>query len=242
MAGLDTRSTTRRVRELPATERPRERLAAYGPATLSATELLSLVWGSGRRGTSALELATEVLARHGGLAELSRADALEISLTPGIGQARAAQLMAAFELGRRSLGERPAGRWTVRGPRDVADRLLPQMSLLEREELRVLLLNTKNVVLRQSTVYQGNVSAALVRVAELFRDAVRSHAAGVIVVHNHPSGDPEPSPDDLHLTAEAIAAGRLLDIPLLDHIVLAADSFVSMRDRGVAFDRPGGRR
>ncbi len=92
-------------------------------------------------------------------------------------------------------------------------------------------------MLRQVTVYQGNVSAALVRVAELFRDAVRIHAAGVIVVHNHPSGDPEPSADDLHLTAEAIAAGRLLDIALLDHVILAGDSFVSLRDRGVAFDR-----
>ena len=228
--------------EKPLSERPRERLAAHGPATLSATELLSLVWGTGRSGTSALDLAAGVLARHGGLVELSRADPLELSISPGIGKARAAQLVAAFELGRRSVAERPAGRWTVRAPRDVADRLLPQMGQLEREELRVLLLNTKNVVLRQSTIYQGNVSAALVRVAELFRDAVRGHAAGVIVVHNHPSGDPEPSPDDLHLTAEAIAAGRLLDIPLLDHIVLAQDAYISLRDRGVAFDRPGGGR
>jgi DNA repair protein RadC len=242
MAGVASRPTLRTVREMPASERPRERLAAHGPATLSATELLSLVWGSGSSGASSLDLASDVLARHGGLAELSRADALEIARTPGIGRARAAQLIAAFELGRRSVGERPAGRWAVRAPRDVADRLAPEMGALEREELRVLLLNTKNVVLRQSTVYQGNVSAAVVRVAELFRDAVRAHAAGVIVVHNHPSGDPEPSPDDLHLTAEAIAAGRLLDIPLLDHIVLARDAFVSLRDRGVAFDRPGVRR
>lgn len=128
-------------------------------------------------------------------------------------------------------------RWTIRAPRDVADRLLPEMARLEREELRVLLLNAKNGVIRTSTVYVGNVSAALVRVAELFRDAVRAHAAGLIVVHNHPSGDPEPSPDDLHLTAEAIAAGRLLDLPLLDHVILAADGYVSLRDRGVAFDR-----
>jgi DNA repair protein RadC len=96
------------------------------------------------------------------------------------------------------------------------------------------------VVLRDQLVYQGNVSAALVRVAELFRDAVRIHAAGLIVAHNHPSGDPEPSPDDLHLTAEAIAAGRLLDIPLLDHLVIASSGHVSLRDRGVAFDRPAG--
>jgi DNA repair protein RadC len=157
---------------------------------------------------------------------------------PGVGVARAAQLLAAFELGRRSHFGAATQRWTIRAPRDVAERLLPDMGRLEREELRVLLLNAKNAVLRQSTVYVGNVSAALVRVAELFRDAVRTHAAGLVIVHNHPSGDPEPSPDDLHLTAEAIAAGRLLDIPLLDHVILAGDGYVSLRDRGVSFDRP----
>jgi DNA repair protein RadC len=121
----------------------------------------------------------------------------------------------------------------------VADRLVLQMGRLEREELRVVVLNTKNVVLRVTTAYQGNVSASLVRVGELFRDAVRLTASGVILVHNHPSGDPTPSPDDLHLTAEALAAGRLLDIAVLDHLVIGHDAFVSMRDRGIAFDRPG---
>jgi DNA repair protein RadC len=115
------------------------------------------------------------------------------------------------------------------------------MGRLEREELRVVILNTKNVVLRVVTAYQGNVSASLVRIGELFRDAVRLDAAGVILVHNHPSGDPTPSPDDLHLTAEALAAGRLLDIDLLDHLVVGHDAWVSLRDRGVSFDRPGGR-
>jgi DNA repair protein RadC len=119
----------------------------------------------------------------------------------------------------------------------VADRLLVSMAGLEREELHVLLLNTKNVVMEDVTVYVGNVSAALVRVAELFTPAIRRHATGLIVVHNHPSGDPEPSQDDLHLTAEAVAAGRLLDLPVVDHIILGRDGFVSLRDRGVAFDR-----
>jgi DNA repair protein RadC len=119
----------------------------------------------------------------------------------------------------------------------VADRLVLQMGRLEREELRVVLLNTKNVVLRVETVYQGNVSASLVRVGELFRDAVRLNASGLILVHNHPSGDPTPSPDDLHLTAEALAAGRLLDIDVLDHLVIGHDAWISLRDRGVAFDR-----
>jgi DNA repair protein RadC len=228
------------ARELAPAERPRERLIASGAASLSAGELLALIWGRGAQDSSSLDLAHDALARHGSLADLARADFIELTDQPGIGAARAAQLVAAFELGRRSLSNGPGGRWTVRAPRDVADRLSPSLAGLEREELHVLLLNTKNVVLRQSLVYRGNVSAAVVRIAELFRDAVRTHAAGVIVVHNHPSGDPEPSPDDLHLTAEAIAAGRLLDVAVLDHLVIASSGFVSLRDRGVAFDRPTG--
>jgi DNA repair protein RadC len=196
------------------------------------------LWGSGGRGRSAIDLAEDVLARHDGLTGLARATDLELEAVPGIGTAKAAQLAAAFELGRRLLADWPAGRWSIRSARDVADRLVLQMGRLEREELRVVLLNTKNIVLRVETVYQGNVSSSLVRVGELFRDAVRLNASGLILVHNHPSGDPTPSPDDLHLTAEALAAGRLLDIAVLDHVVVGHDAWISLRDRGVAFDRP----
>jgi DNA repair protein RadC len=229
----------RAIRELPATERPRERLAMRGPAGLSAAELIGLIWGSGSRGRSAVDLAEDALARHDGLTGLARATDLELEAVPGVGAAKAAQLAAAFELGRRLMADWPSGRWTIRSPGDVADRLILQMGRLEREELRVVLLNTKNAVLRVATVYQGNVSSSLVRVGELFRDAVRLNATGVILVHNHPSGDPTPSPDDLHLTAEALAAGRLLDIELLDHLIVGHDAWVSLRDRGVSFDRVG---
>jgi DNA repair protein RadC len=228
----------RAIREIPVTERPRERLASRGAAGLSAAELIGLLWGSGSRGRSAVDLAEDALARYDGLTGLARATEIELDRLAGIGTAKAAQLTAAFELGRRLLADWPAGRWSIRSPADVADRLVLQMGRLEREELRVVLLNTKNAVLRVETVYQGNVSASLVRVGELFRDAVRLNAAGLILVHNHPSGDPTPSPDDLHLTAEALAAGRLLDIDLLDHLVIGHDAWISLRDRGVAFDRP----
>ena len=227
----------RALRELPADERPRERLALRGPGGLSAAELIALLWGSGSRGRSAVDLAADALARHEGLTGLARAADGELEALPGVGAAKAAQLTAAFELGRRLMADWPTGRWTIRSPHDVADRLLLQMGRLEREELRVVLLNTKNVVLRVVTVYQGNVSSSLVRVGELFRDAVRLNASGLILVHNHPSGDPTPSPDDLHLTAEALAAGRLLDIDVLDHLVVGHDAWVSLRDRGVSFDR-----
>jgi DNA repair protein RadC len=231
--------TGRAIRELPAAERPRERLQLRGAAGLSSAELVGLLWGSGGRGRSAVDVAAEAIARFDGLTGLARASGLELESIPGVGEARAAQLQAAFELGRRLLADWPSGRWSIRSPRDVADRLILQMGRLEREELRVVILNTKNVVLRVATVYQGNVSASLVRVGELFRDAVRLDAAGVILVHNHPSGDPTPSPDDLHLTAESLAAGRLLDIDLLDHLVIGHDAYVSLRDRGVSFDRGG---
>ncbi len=227
----------RAVREMPIAERPRERLLAHGPAALSSSELLAVLWGSGGTAGSSLDIAQRIVWQHGSLGEIARADILELIHTPGVGAARAAQLVAAFEIGRRSAAAPPDGRWIIRAPRDVVDRLSPEMAWLEREELRVLLLNAKNHVLRAVTVYQGNVSAALVRVAELFRDAVRIHAASLILVHNHPSTDPEPSADDLHLTAEAIAAGALLDIGVLDHVVIAGDTYVSLRDRGVTFDR-----
>jgi DNA repair protein RadC len=232
------RRASRSVRDLPAAERPRERLALRGPGGLSAAELIAVVWGTGSAGRSAVDLAEEALARHASVGALARASDVELAAIPGVGAAKAARLAAAFELGRRSVADWPVGRWTVRSPRDVADRLMLDMGRLEREELRVLALNAKNVVQRESRVYVGNVSASLVRVGELFRDAVRLDASGVVLVHNHPSGDPTPSPDDLHLTAEAIAAGRLLDVDVLDHLVIGHDAWVSLRDRGVTFDRP----
>jgi DNA repair protein RadC len=133
-------------------------------------------------------------------------------------------------------------RWRARRPADVADRLVLQLGTLEREELHVLLLDTRCGVIGQERVYVGNVSAALVRIGELFTEAVRRNAASVLLAHCHPSGDPTPSPDDLHLTAEAVAVGRLLDIPVIDHLVIAGSAFVSLRERGVAFDGPGGRK
>ena len=235
-------AAARSLRGLPAAERPRERLARQGPGGLAAAELIALVWGTGAAGRSALQLAEDTLTRYGAVGALARASATELAALPGIGEARAASLAAAFELGRRSLADWPAGRWTIRSPSDVAARLLHEMGGLEREELRVLALNAKNVVQRVSQVYVGNVSASLVRVGELFRDAVRLDASGVVLVHNHPSGDPTPSADDLHLTAEAVAAGRLLDVDVLDHVVIGHDAWISLRDRGVAFDRGGGNR
>ena len=237
MASGNQLSPRRSVRELPAAERPRERLVARGAAGLSSAELIGLLWATGSRQASVATMAEDALVRCDGLSGLASASPRELEQVPGVGPARAAQLTAAFELGRRAVVDWPAGRWTIGRPRDLAVRLTAELGHLPREELRVVLLDTRNGVLAMPTVYRGNVSAALVRIAELFRDAVRLHASRLILVHNHPSGDPSPSPDDLHLTAEAVAAGRLLDITVLDHLVVGHGSWVSLRDRGVAFDR-----
>ena len=188
------RRATRSVRDLPAAERPRERLAMRGPGGLSAAELISVILGTGGAGRSAHggRRGPRRTARRRACAR--RAPRTWSSRRPrGSVGAKAARLAAAFELGRRSVAEWPTGRWTIRSPRDVFGPLGADMGRLEREELRVLVLNTKNVVQRVTTVYVGNVSASLVRVGELFRDAVRLDAAGIVLVHNHPSGDPTPS-------------------------------------------------
>ena len=228
----------RPVSDLPAAERPRERLASRGAAGLSSAELLGLLWGIGQQQPSATALAEDALVRSEGLSGLAAASSRELEQLPGIGPARAARLAAAFELGRRALLDWPVGRWTIRSPGDLGQRLVAELGHLEREELRVVLLDTRNGVLAMPTIYRGNVSVALVRIGELFRDAVRLHAARLIIVHNHPSGDPAPSPDDLHMTAEAVAAGRLLDIAVLDHLVIGHGAWVSLRDRGIRFDGP----
>lgn len=210
------------------TRRLRTRLARLGPTALEEAELLALLLGDGEAG----EAARGILDAAGGVAGLARADPIELVSLTGLGPRPAARVVAAVELGRRVAAAWPEPSWQVRVPADVGNRLLPVMRHLEREELRVLLLSTKNVVTSMTVVYAGNLAGSSVRVGEVFRDAVRRQAAAVVVVHNHPSGDPSPSADDLRITAELAEAGRLLDIELLDHLVLGAERWVSLRSLG----------
>ena len=184
------------------------------------------------RGADAGAVAAALLAGGDGLAGLARMDAGELVRATGLAPRRAAALAAAFALGRRAATAWPRHTWVVRTPADVAERLMPEMGLLEREELRVLLLTTKNAVAAMRTVYVGNLAGSSVRVGELFAEAVRRCAAGIVVVHNHPSGDPAPSAEDLRITGEIGAAGTLLDIGLLDHIVIGHGRWVSLRALG----------
>ena len=224
-----------RLLEIPESERPRERLRSFGASALSNAELIAILLGTGSRGENVLSLATRLLSTFGGLNGLARLNDAELRKVRGLGEAKAAQLRAALELGLRLASTHPEERVAIRSPRDVAGLLQTEMSLLSQESLRVLLLNTKNQVMRVCEVYHGNVSSALVRPAEVFRDAIRDNAPQIIAVHNHPSGDPTPSSDDIAVTADLVRAGDLLQIEILDHIVIGERGFVSMKERRLGF-------
>jgi len=223
------------IRQLPASERPRERLRDRGAAALSNSELLAIILRTGTPSENVLALATTALARFNGLPGLARASFGELCVQHGMGEAKAAQVKAALELGRRLLSAQPEERATVRSPQDIANLLLAEMGLLEQEHLRVVLLNSKNQVLAMPEVYKGSVNTAQVRLSELLREAIREGCPALVVVHNHPSGDPTPSADDIDMTRQLIEAGKLLDIDVLDHIVIGGQGFVSLRERGLAF-------
>lgn len=223
------------IRELPPSERPRERLQHYGTAALSNTELLAIILRTGVGGENVLDLAQRLLSTYHGLAGLARASFGELASEHGLGIAKTAQIQAAFELGKRLLVASPDERPQVTSPADAANLLMPEMGFLEQEHLRILLLDTKHRVLASPTVYVGNVNTSVIRVAELFREAIRLNCVAIIVAHNHPSGDPTPSPDDIRVTEQIVQAGKLLDIEVLDHLVIGRQRYVSLKERGLGF-------
>jgi DNA repair protein RadC len=224
------------IRDLPVDERPRERLAHAGEGALSMAELLAIILRTGVGGESALSLATRLISRYGGLPGLARASFTELRAEKGLGPAKTAQLKAALELGRRMLLIAPEDRFVVRSPADVAQLLMAEMSHLEQEHFRVLYLDTRNRLLGSETVYVGSLNASHIRVSEVFREAVKRNCASIIVAHNHPSGDPTPSPEDVEVTRQLVAAGNLLDIEVLDHLIIGQQRFVSLRERGLGFE------
>ena len=209
--------------------RPRERLLDGGAASLADAELLAILIGSGRPGRDALAMAVALVAELQDVRALARADASRL----GLGPAATARILAACELGRRAALAAEPGE-AVDTPSRAARLVVPRLAHLDREVVLVLLLNRKQRLMSVHTAYQGNVAGASVRIAELFTEAVRRNAAGVLLAHNHPSGDPEPSGDDIRTTRDALAAGRLLGIPLVDHVVVGtAERWVSLKERGL---------
>lgn len=224
-----------RIKEMPTSERPRERLIHYGAGALSNAELLAIILRAGVKGQNVLALANMLLTHFGGLRGLARANPQELAAIKGVGEAKASQVLAALELGKRLGVESPAERPQIRSPQDVVHLLQADMGLLEQEHLRVLLLDVKNRVLAARTVYVGRLDGVDVRLGDLFREAVRVGAAAFVVAHNHPSGDPTPSSEDVHITQQIRQAGDLLGIALLDHVIIGGNRYVSLKERGLGF-------
>ncbi|HEV2357960.1 MAG TPA: DNA repair protein RadC [bacterium] len=220
-----------RIKDLPAELRPRERLLRHGPDALSTAELVAVLLRTGSPARSALDVAADLIGRYGGLARLAAAGVRELCGTDGVGPVKALHLLAAFELGRR-LGTLPARRRPrVSGPADAASVVMDRLRFAEVERFLVLLLNTRHEVLDAVEVTRGGLASSPVHPREVFKIAVREGAAAVILVHNHPSGDPTPSRADLAVTARLCRAAAVLGIPVLDHLIVGDGRWVSLRER-----------
>ena len=216
-------------------EQPQYRLEHLGEGALSLRELLAVVIGSGHSDDSILEL-TRLLGELGGLPGIASASISELTTYDGIGKAKATRIKAALELGRRLVTTPLEKRGKIQSPADAANLLLPDMMFLEQEHLVVVLLNTRSEILDTKTIYKGSLNTAVVRIGEVFKDAIRQNAAALIVAHNHPSGDPAPSPEDVRVTREIVNAGKLLSIDVLDHLVIGHNRYTSLKERRLGFD------
>jgi DNA repair protein RadC len=215
------------------TDRPRERLYWNGPEALADVELLAIQLGSGVRGKSAIEVAREMLAAYGSLADVAGREVVELMKLSGVGPAKAARLVAAFELTRRLRARVPGARVTLSGPAEVYAAYGPLMEDLKREVFRIALLDAQNGLLHDRVISQGTLSASLVHPRDVFKPAILESAASVILLHNHPSGDPTPSREDIRLTRQLVECARLLDLRIHDHLVIGRGRFVSLAERGV---------
>ena len=231
---------TPKIRDMPAEERPRERLREHGAGHLTNAELMAILLRTGMKGESVVAMSTRILSSFEGLQGLARAGYPELCAEKGLSDAKACQLLAGIELGKRVASLRTDDQMAISGPGDIANMLMAEMSGLEREHLRVVLLNTKNQVQLIHNLYVGSVNSAVVRPAEVFAEAVRWTCPAIAVVHNHPSGDPQPSPEDVAMTERLVAAGKLLDIEVVDHVVIGRQRYVSMREKGLGFQSQAG--
>lgn len=230
-----------RVRDWPEGERPREKLTLLGPEQLSDAELLAILLrtgSSGSEGRDAVSFSLDLLTRFGGVAGINRLAVAELVEVGYIGPAKATTLKAAFEIGRRALMADAGAVTQVRSAQDVASLFEARLRGLDQEQLHVVLLSTRNNILKTCKIYEGNATTSIVRPAEVFRDAIKENAVSIIVAHNHPSGDPTPSPDNVRVTRDLVAAGKLLDIELLDHLVIGDQrhGYVSLRERKLGFE------
>jgi DNA repair protein RadC len=220
------------MKDLSPDDRPREKLLRHGVNALGDNELVAVVLGSGYRERDALGIANELLAARGGLHGVVRSSCDDLARVAGIGRAKAAQVLAALELGRRTLTHAPSARIQLRTPRDAAAYLLPPFGSRPVEQFGLVLLDTKHRVLRTTVLAVGSLNTTIVQPREVFREATLGGAASVVVFHNHPSGDPSPSPDDVELTRRLTAAGIVMGIDVVDHIILGDVRYWSFKEMG----------
>ncbi|HEX9656875.1 MAG TPA: DNA repair protein RadC [Bacteroidota bacterium] len=231
---FDEENNTRtRIKDWPEDERPREKLLRQGASVLSDGELLALLIRSGTGKETAIDLGRRILTEQRSLRNIAGMSANELMRIHGIGEAKAVELLAAFELGRRVQGAKLEDRTTIRSPEDVFRVLQPRLRDLKKEVFYVLLLDSKNGLQREQEVTSGTLNASLVHPREVFKPAIDFLAASVIVVHNHPSGNPEPSAEDKEITKQLVEAGKILGIPLHDHIIIAGNGYTSLAERGL---------
>lgn len=221
------------IKELPVELRPRERLIAFGAASLSDAELLAILLGSGRKGQSAVKLAEELLVKTAGLFSLNSLGYFELSNFAGIGPAKAGQIMAAIELGKRLAKTKANYSFQANSPQAVAAYLMPQMSHLDREHFRVLLLNSKNQLIGEEDSAKGSLNQTIVHPRELYKTAIKAGAAAIIVAHNHPSGSVEPSAEDIKVTKRLAEAGKIIGIELLDHLIIGDSAYLSFKEKSL---------
>lgn len=220
------------IRDVAKSERPRERLLQFGAEYLTNQELLAIVLGSGTKQRSVLEIATKLLNHFETLANLKMATVEELTQLDGIGRVKALNLLAVFELGKRANLPNRLSRTVVKQPKDAADFLMPEMTQLLQEHFTVLFLNVKNEIMSQQTIFIGSLNASIVHPREIFREAVKKSAASIICAHNHPSGNPTPSPEDIEVTKRIAEAGLIIGIDLLDHIIIGDHRYISMKGKG----------
>jgi DNA repair protein RadC len=221
------------VRDLPRQERPRERLQKFGPEALSAQELLALVIGRGIPKKSVMNIAQELITKFGNIKAIGQATIEELSQIKGIGLAKAAQLKACFELGKREELEPELKNFDVKDPESVVKAIRASIKDKAKEHFKLILLNPRNKIIGISTISIGTLNASLVHPREVFKDAIMHTAASVVLAHNHPSGDPEPSEDDITITKRLIEAGKILGVEVIDHIIVGKNGFFSFKEKGL---------
>lgn len=220
------------IKDIPADMRPREKLLRYGPGILSVQELLAIIIRTGSRDANAIQLAESILYQFKDLRGVNNAGIEELcAAAAGIGNAKAAQIKAALELGRR-LNQQDSQVVRIKSPQDVAAWVMEDLRYLQHEQFRILLLNTKNVIIACEEVSRGSLNSSIVHPREVFARAIRRSAAAVILVHNHPSGDPTPSQEDINITRRLVEVGRLVGIEVLDHLVIGDGVFASLKEKG----------